>query len=147
MFHCKFLTRDVYWNFTSYFRYSIVSPCQPICILKALYWQCYSKIQTWLHYPIIQKFPDTISVLTYDTIRYQEKLQYDHKLVAHLISKESCVFVYLLWSSTLCPYLKCSLNGCRYVNSFVSLVPLIYMKYLPMFTPYNSSSVIQLYII
>ena len=55
VFHCKFITGEVYWNFTSYFRYYIVSQFHPNCIPKALYWQCSSKIQTWLHYPIIKK--------------------------------------------------------------------------------------------
>ena len=146
-FHCKFLTRYVYWYFTSYCRYSIVSLFHRKFILKALYWQFSPKIQTWLHYPIIRKFPVTRSVLTYDTARYQGKLQYGQELVAHLLFRESCMCIYLLLSYTLCLYLKCSLNGCWYVNSFVSLVSLIYMNSLLIFAPYNLSSVIQLYII
>ena len=96
VFHCKFITRDVYWNFKSDFRYSILSQFHLNCILKALCWRFYPKIQTCLHYLIFRKVPDTISIITYDTARYQEIIQYDQKLVAHLLSKESCMFFYLL---------------------------------------------------
>ena len=55
VFHCKFLTGEVYWDFTRYFRYCIVSQFHPNYIPKALYWQWSPKIQTWLHHPIIMK--------------------------------------------------------------------------------------------
>ena len=55
VFHCNFLTMDVYWIFTRYFSFSVVSQFQPNFILKALYWQLSPKIKTWLDYPTILK--------------------------------------------------------------------------------------------
>ena len=55
VFHCNFLTIDVYWNFTNYFRFFLVSQFHPNFIIKALYWQFSPKIQTWFHYSTILK--------------------------------------------------------------------------------------------
>ena len=57
VFHCNFLTMEIYWNFTKSFRFSVVSQLQPNFIIKALYWQFSPKIQTWLYYPTILKVP------------------------------------------------------------------------------------------
>ena len=55
VFCYNFLTRNVYWKFTSYFRSPIVSKSHPNFIHKETYFQCSPKIQTCFHYPIILK--------------------------------------------------------------------------------------------
>ena len=55
VFHCNFLTRGIYWYFTSSLRSSILYQFNPNFILKALYFQISPKIHHWLHYPIILK--------------------------------------------------------------------------------------------
>ena len=57
VFHCKFLTRNIFWYFTSSFWSSIVYQLQPNFILKKLYCQGPSKLHNWFYHPIILKVP------------------------------------------------------------------------------------------
>ena len=144
VFHRNLLTTDIYSYFRSSLRLSILHQFNPHFILEALFFQSSLYIQTWLHYLIILKWPDVRTVFTSNKAIYKAKLLSIHLLVSYVLSKEIGTCLQFLWSSTLFLYQKSIPNGYQYVNCFVSFVPLLSLKSLLVFVPYNLSGVIIL---
>ena len=137
VFRYNFLTRKVYWKFSSYFRSPIVSKSHPNFIHKETYFQCSPKIQTCLNHPIVLKVLVYKICINFWHRKILEKVDICPNLVAHVLSKEIGLCLRLLWSSTLCLYLKYIPNWCQYVNSFKSFITLLSMKSLIVFVTYN----------
>ena len=113
VFYYNILTRDINRQFRSHVRSSIIPKFKPNCILNAIYRLISSKIQTWLHYPIIMKVTWRKICINFQHHKIPGKVSIRPKSGPYILSKEIGACLQILCQSTWCIYLILSPNGCR----------------------------------
>ena len=144
VFYCNFI-QSTYIGILEVLLSRQLSPnSTPIVLLRYSIVKAIQKSRLVFTTTSFLKWYDARAVLTSDMTRYQSKLWSFQNLANRVLSKEIGAYLWLLRSSNWCLYLKLIPNSFWYVNYFVSFITLMSMKYLLVFEPYNSSSIIQL---